>query len=176
VLPPGNSPAGWSKIGSHVSDLLGFNAQNSEEKGAPDPRWLIGDKLCIVFEDHVKKTNRDYLSLEKARQAASHPKWVKANIKILSDDAEIIPVIVTNADASSDDCQTHLNGVAVWPLDKFRDWAKDVLKTIRGLRTKLSGLGDLAWRAEAIAALEGISATPSSLKRALAEMTVGEDG
>lgn len=159
-----------------LGDILGFNAQNSEEKGAPDPRWLISDKLCIVFEDHVKKTNGDELSLEKARQAASHPKWVKTNIKILSDDAEIIPVIVTNADASSVDCQTHLNGVAVWPLDEFRDWAKDVLKTIRGLRAKLSGLGDLAWRAEAIAALEGISATPSSLRRALAEMTVKEDG
>lgn len=159
-----------------LGDLLGFNAQNSEEKGAPDPRWLIGDKLCIVFEDHVKKVDRDELSLEKARQAASHPKWVKKNIKILSDNAEIIVVIVTNADASSKDCQTHLNGVAVWPLDEFRDWAKAVLKTIRGLRARLSGLGDLAWRAEALAVLEEISATPSSLKRALAEMTVGEGG
>ena len=159
-----------------LGDLLGFNAQNSEETGAPDPRWLIGDKLCIVFEDHVKKTDGDDLSLEKARQVASHPKWVKTNIKMLSDDAEIIPVIVTNADASSDACEIHLAGVAVWPLDEFRDWATDVLKTIRSLRTKLSGLGDIAWRAEALPALEEISATPSSLKSALAEMAVGDDG
>lgn len=152
--------------------LLGFSAQNSEEKGAPDPRWLIGDQLCFVFEDHVKKRSGDELPLGKARQVASHPKWVRRHINLLHHDAEIVPVLVTNADVSSEECQTQLEGVVVWPLDQFREWANNVLKTIRSLRAKLSGLGDLAWRAEALNALEGISGTPTSLKAVLKHMTV----
>ena len=32
--------------------LLGYTAENSEGNADPDPRWMIGDDFCIVFEDH----------------------------------------------------------------------------------------------------------------------------
>lgn len=155
-----------------IGQLLGFNAQNSEDQGDPDPRWIVEDALCFVFEDHIKENEGGSLALEKARQVASHPKWVRANVAALNEDAEVLAVLVTNADTSSSKCQTHLEGVAIWPLDDFRSWVNDVMKTVRGLRTKLTGQGDLAWRAEAITALEEVHATPSALRSLIKSMIV----
>ena len=146
-----------------LGSLLGFDSQNSEGKGDPDPRWLIEDSLCIVFEDHIKETDASELPLNKARQAAAHPKWVQENIPMLTDEAEIIPVLVTNADASNEACRLHLQDVAVWPLDDFRRWAHETLRVVRSLRASLIGLGDLVWRAEAVGELILVDAAPSAL-------------
>lgn len=51
-----------------IGQVLGFNAQNSEQQGDPDPRWIVEDAMCFVFEDHVKEADGSNLSLEKARQ------------------------------------------------------------------------------------------------------------
>ena len=37
--------------------------------------------------------------------------------------------------------------------------------SVKGLRTKLSGPGDLAWRAEAISAFDGVHAKTSTLRQ-----------
>lgn len=160
--------------GAHekLGDLLGFLAQNSEEQGAPDPRWSAGEHLCFVFEDHIKGTPGSALSLAKARQAAGHPKWIRANHSGLSGRAQILAVLVTNAGTNSAECKVHLDGVAVWPLEEFRSWATEVLSAIRMLRSHLSGPGDLMWRAEAITALSSLGATPSSLLEKLQTMRV----
>ena len=155
-----------------LGDLLGFVSLNSEDIGDPDPRWIAGDSLCFVFEDHIKKDGGSTLSLNKARQAAAHPKWVATNVSILSDDADIVPVLVTNADTSHESCRLHLNGVAVWELEDYRRWAKKALSTVRRLRAKLTGAGDIVWRAKAISELDSIQATPSALRDKLQLMAV----
>lgn len=160
--------SGHQKLGT----LLGFNSQNSDREGAPDPWWQIEDSLCFVFEDHIKKSDGDKLELDKARQAKSHPNWIKACVSGLREDSDIIPVLLTNADVGSKDCQLQLQGVAVWPLADFREWAKRSLQKIRFLRAKLKSRGDLVWRSEAISSLESISATPSTLRAKLEGMKV----
>lgn len=153
----------FEKAHEALGDLLGFQAQNSDATGAPDPRWSAGEGLCLVFEDHIKKSTGADLSLEKARQVAAHPRWIRANDSSVSETAEILPVLITNAETSRDECKVHLDDVSVWPLDDFRAWAGDVLSTIRNLRAKLTGRGDLVWRAEAASTLGSLEATPSSL-------------
>ena len=150
-----------------LGELLGFNSWNPKGKGAPDPVWIIGDNLCFVFEDHIKNSDGMELSIEKARQAASHPKWIRSNINILDSNAEIIPVLITNADATSVECRTQLEGVAIWSLVEFREWTNKVLGKIRRLRIELGGHGNIFWREKAIAELDSISATPSALKELL---------
>lgn len=160
--------SGHQKLGT----LLGFNSQNSDGEGAPDPWWQIEDSLCFVFEDHIKKSDGDKLELDKARQANSHPNWIKEYVSGLREDSDIIPVLLTNADVGSKDCQLQLQGVAVWPLADFREWAKRSLEMIRSLRAELQNQGDLVWRAKAITSLESISATPSTLRAKLEGMKV----
>lgn len=160
----------FERAQQQLGDLLGFRSENSEEQGAPDPRWSIGDSLCFVFEDHIKESSDTDISLEKARQAAGHVKWVRANMPALAEKAAVISILVTNARTDSEDCRIHLNDVSVWPLQKYRKWASSVLDSIRALRAGLSRQGDLAWRAEAISELARLSATPSSLAEAMQEL------
>lgn len=162
----------FEKAHEALGDLLGFFAQNSYEQGAPDPRWSAGEGLCLVFEDHIKEAAGTALSLEKARQVAGHPKWVKANDPSVNNEALILPVLISNAATSAVDCQLHLEGVAVWALEDFRAWADEVISAIRTLRSSLSSSGDLVWRAEAMSVLSSLGATPSSLLIKLESMRI----
>ncbi len=146
-----------------LGELLGFRSEKSDAQAAPDPWWISGDSLCFVFEDHTEGQQGKDLSVDKARQASSHPAWIKANVSGLSDDADIIPVLVTNANTKGPVCKVQLQSVAVWPLKEFRAWSSVALDVIRELRAKLNGQGDLVWRAEALKMLGAVNATPSTL-------------
>jgi hypothetical protein len=43
----------------------------------------------------------------------------------------------------------HLDEVALWPVDEFREWAAGALATVRELRTTFVEPGDPVWRAKA---------------------------
>lgn len=148
-----------------LGTLLGFDSNNPIGNGTPDPIWVAQDSLCFVFEDHIKKNSGQILKLDKARQVDSHRKWVRKYLaSSLLDSAEILPVLVTNADTSSQSCQDVRQGVCVWPLNEFREWKNDVLKTIRLLRTQLAAIDDMFWTDRAFSALAKVHATPSALK------------
>ena len=63
-----------------LGTLLGFSAGNDKSDAAPDPWWL-GDKIGIVFRgSRGRQANRPVFGAVKARQASSHPKWLKKNV------------------------------------------------------------------------------------------------
>lgn len=150
---------------SHVKlgNLLGYDAARTKSKGAPDAWWISANGLCIVFEDHSDCDAGSVLSVTKARQAASHPNWITANLTELPSEVEIIPVLVTAADSPRSMVLPHLKNVAVWRLDEFRNWVDSALTVIRELRGELSQRGDLAWREKAQARLADVNVTPSAL-------------
>lgn len=140
--------------GAHrlLGDLLGFKAGKVEGEGTPDPWWIIGD-LCFVFEDHSNGKAGSSLNVEKARQAASHPNWMRANVEE-SKECQILAVLVTPVTLVRKAARPHLGNVALWPLDDFRAWASNSLAVLRKLRTEFSEAGNLIWRAHAAAELE----------------------
>lgn len=140
--------------GAHekLGELLGFDVGNVETDGAPDPWWIAG-KICFVFEDHQGAQSKSDLDTTKARQAASHPNWMRTNVN-LPEDTECVSVLVTPVSTAKEGAMPHLNEVALWPIDEFRQWATAALAVMRGLRTKFVEPGDLAWRAEAAEAFE----------------------
>ena len=146
---------------------LGFDGGNRETDGAPDPWWHIGD-MAIVFEDNAGASPTSPISVKKARQAASHPAWLAANI--LGDTVDIIqPVLVTPATQVRKGAAPHLAGVAYWNLNEFRLWANNALDTIRQLRQVFSEPGDLVWRVHAAEKLESIRADGPGLVSWLSE-------
>jgi len=146
--------------------LLGYNAGNKETTGAPDPWWIVDSGLCLIFEDH-SNAKSDSLDVTKARQVASHPAWVRDDLK-LDPDAEIIPVLVSPVTTADTDALPHLTGVALWPLDDFRQWAERALQTFRAIRNIYPGSpGDLVWRAEARALMGREGVDLNSLLKAL---------
>jgi hypothetical protein len=129
-----------------LGEHLGFAAGKRESDASPDPWWLIGD-VVFVFEDHANaKGDTAVIDATKARQAASHPDWVREFVPGAAD-ANICAVLVTPAKKAK--AVPHLGRVSYWDLDDFRHWAERALVTVRELRRTFAEPGDLVWRAQA---------------------------
>lgn len=130
-----------------LGEMLGFDAGKEEVDGSPDPWWIAGT-LCLVFEDHAGAQAGSALDVTKARQAASHPNWMRSHVKAAAA-ADITPVLVSPVSTVKEGALPHLGGVALWPLDEFRKWSETALTVLRELRKTFAEPGDLAWRAAA---------------------------
>jgi len=136
-----------------LGQMLGFDSDRGTTQAAPDAWWVIDDRLCIVFEDHSDGKATTSLNVTKARQAASHPNWIREHVP-LAPDAEIVPVIVSPVERIDRDARPHLHGVRYWSLKDFREWARVALATIRAVRRTFAQPGDINWRTEAAQAFE----------------------
>lgn len=135
-----------------LGEHLGFSAGKREEDASPDPWWMVGD-IVIVFEDHANaKGESTIVDATKARQAASHPNWMRENVPGCKD-ARILPVLVTPAKRAKEGAMPSLKQVAHWDVVQFREWAEQALIVIRDLRRDFRQQGDLMWRAQAAQAL-----------------------
>ncbi|WP_081280501.1 DEAD/DEAH box helicase [Stenotrophomonas maltophilia] len=136
--------------------LLGLDARKIESDGSPDPWWLLGNE-CIVFEDHAGALEENLLSIDKARQAAGHEKWMRSNVTGL-ETVRITTVLVTPVKAAPTGARPHLEGIFLWPLHEFREWAELALTALREIRKNLAGNSDILWRPDAISVLrrEGV--------------------
>ena len=131
-----------------LGEHLGFSAGKREEDASPDPWWMVGG-IALVFEDHANaQGDTSTIDATKARQAASHPDWVREHVPG-SAGASIQSVLVTPAKNAKDGAIPHLGRVAHWDLEEFREWAEAALVTVRELRRSFSEPGDLVWRAQA---------------------------
>ncbi|MFZ2106607.1 MAG: DEAD/DEAH box helicase [Roseiarcus sp.] len=145
-------------LGGH----LGFEAGKREVDASPDPWWRIGG-VVIVFEDHANALGAtSTIDATKARQAASHPDWIKEHVPGAKD-AKIYPVLVTPATKAEAGALPHLGRVLHWGLADFRAWAEPALIAVREMRRTFVEPGDLAWRAEAARALAEVRADAPGL-------------
>ncbi|NEP88241.1 MAG: DEAD/DEAH box helicase family protein [Okeania sp. SIO2C2] len=105
---------GHEKLGK----LLGYDSGNSTTNSAPDPWWIAGDDLCIVFEDQSGANTKTTLGSVKVRQAASHPKWIRENKDIfLSQSADVIPVMMTPCTKIEPDAKPYTEDVCYWNIE-----------------------------------------------------------
>jgi hypothetical protein len=146
--------------------LLGYEAGNKETDGAPDPWWLADENLCFIFEDYSEATASSKLSITKARQAASHPRWVRANLPV-TEAAEVIAVLVCPNVRVDTEARPHLEGVFHWTVDEYVAYAKRALAVVRELRATFYDRGDMIWRAAAVERMRQETLDPSSLKTML---------
>lgn len=150
--------AGHEKLGK----LLGYDAGNRNDTGTPDPWWMANGTLCFIFEDHSDALPDNSLSVNKARQACTHPNWVRESLPVDAD-AVIVSILVTPVKVADESALPHLNEVLVWGLEDFRTWAHNAITTVREIRKEYPSSGDLAWRANAAERLEQANVTPKAL-------------
>jgi len=157
-----------------LGELLGFQAGNNESTGAPDPWWVVDDDLCIVFEDHtgVKEGNTT-IGVNKVRQAASHPNWIRQNVPV-SQKAHIVPVLVTPCSIVDDHALPHAENLSYWNLNKFIEWAENAISVVRKLRRSFPGAGNLFWFSDAITAYKDAGLDPANMVKMLESTRVTE--
>jgi PAS domain-containing protein len=148
--------------------FLGYSAGNSSEDASPDPWWIADDSLCFVFEDHAEGKSGTVFSVRKARQAASHPDWIRNNLT-QSSDSEIIPVLITPCTRTTKGAIPSLQHLRYWHLDNFRTWAKNALHVLRDIRRDFPGPGNLSWRTTAAGKLKDANIGPEQLKQMLTQ-------
>lgn len=137
-----------------LGEHLGFDAGKIETDASPDPWWQLG-LHCIVFEDHANANEASTLDATKARQAATHPAWMRDNVPSCQPKkVEIFPVLVTPVTKASTGALPHLGEVSLWNLTDFKVWATKAMYTIRELRKTFIEPGNLVWRAEAAQLLQ----------------------
>jgi len=142
-----SSPESFENAHKELGTLLGFECNNVESEGSPDP-WWISQKFCFVFEDHAGAMSTSTLSTSKARQVSGHPNWMMENEPVASN-LNIMPILISPVEKADTGALPHLNNVFLWPLDEFRQWAQHSLSVVRELRVTLTTPGDLVWRAKA---------------------------
>lgn len=151
-----------------LGTLLGYSAANSSDDAAPDPWWVADDSFCIVSEDHAGAKPDTVLSATKARQAASHPDWIKANLPELAN-AQVLPVIVTPCSRAYKGAIPSLKRVRYWSREHFRTWAKTALQVVREIRRDFPGPGNLGWRATAATRFKEARIAPIEIERMLSK-------
>lgn len=166
ILEGINSTENFESAQVLLGDILGFSADNDESDAAPDPWWL-GETTGIVFEDYVG-AEQDTLGANKARQAASHPTWLKDKIDAAAE-CDILPVLVGPVTKAHEGAFPHLGTVSLWSTDDFRAWASSALATLRQLKAQLPREGDLAWRADAARTLEQNGLSMAAIRSARSE-------
>jgi len=149
ILEGLNNEAQFENAHKLLGEHLGYDAGKVESTASPDPWWQSGH-LCLVFEDHTNAAEGSSLDVKKARQAASHPNWMREHVpSCKSKTVEINSVLVTPVSTVFPGTLTHLGDVYLWKLDDFKVWANDAMGTIRELRKTFVEPGDLDWRAQA---------------------------
>lgn len=128
-----NDAESFERAHADLGEFLGYESGNRNETGSPDPWWIASDALCLVFEDHSDGKPDGRLSVDKARQAATHPNWVRANVAV-SANAEIVPIVITPVRKIDRAATVHMSGILVWSLDDFRSWSRNALRVLRDLR------------------------------------------
>jgi RAD3-like DEAD/DEAH box helicase len=149
-----------------LGDLLGYSAGNSSEEAAPDPWWSADDSFCLVFEDHAEGKPETVYSVTKARQAASHPDWIRENLPQFSK-AEIVAILITPCTRTTKGAVPSLKQVRYWHLDDFRAWMKNALQVLREIRREFPGPGNLAWRSAVADKLRAANIAPQELMQML---------
>jgi hypothetical protein len=122
-----------------LGKLLGFTSGKVEEEGSPDPYWLLNDNQIIVFEANNEASEESVLSTTKARQAATHDNWLKANLE-LDDTVKIHQVLITPKVKFSDGAISQIigSGLSLWTLNEFVEWANNALTVVREVRKSCS--------------------------------------
>jgi hypothetical protein len=140
-------PETFEQAQVELGKILGFVANKVESEGSPDPWWISGQD-CVVFEDYVNTTVAGTLDVKKARQASSHPDWMKANVPE-SVNCRFTPTIVTPARSIRSAAVPHATLLKLWEYDEFKTFAAHALLTIRTMRQSFFEQGDLVWQVQA---------------------------
>lgn len=165
-------PATFEQAQTSLGMLLGFKSNKVEAEGSPDPYWICGN-TCIVFEDYVDTDEDGTLDVKKARQAASHPNWIRSNVQGI-EGCEILSVLLTPASNIRSAAIPQVANVYLWTRTEFDAWVTRVFEEIRRLRTFFSEEGDLEWNAKASESLQSAGLDIESLATYLKSQPAGE--
>lgn len=128
----------------NLGRLLGFEANNSKEDGAPDPWWISEDN-GIVFEDYTATGSNPVISKKKTLQAKGHPDYLKTRYPKV----KFQVVFCTTSNTIEPSAIPYCENIYYITRDDFYKWAKNALEQINYLWDIFTAIGNISWREKA---------------------------
>ena len=118
-----------------LGSLLGFeSSRRSDEDGAPDGVWLLGDGLAVALEAKSDETPENAISINTVRQAGTHSNWVGNNCHVATD-AEVITVLTSPRTTIKENAAQNAGDLYFVHIDELRDLAERLEATLRRIRS-----------------------------------------
>lgn len=155
----------------HIGKLLGFKSFNPKESAAPDPYWISDDNLVIVFEDKVYENEVGEIAIEDIRQATTHEKWIRENVKDIRSDAKVITVLVTNRTKLSKEGKLYGDKLKYWKYSEFIAFARKVISMSRDYSNYYKGENDSNWKDFFIEEFNKKKLAPNQIIEALSDLS-----
>lgn len=150
-----------------LGKMLGFIAENPSSSGAPDPYWIVNEKLIIVSEDKIVKTQDGEgrsICIADIDETNRHETWIREKEKSrISSDAKIITALVSNSVSLDEEAKMYAKNAYYVNREEFLSLAKKALTCFRTLWTSFSGSGNIVWRNNVHAAFMKEKLTPSDI-------------
>lgn len=144
-----------------LGKLLGYIADNSGEHSSPDPWWIINSNYCLVSEDKIYTGENKRILTKHVRQALTHEKWIRDNVKMLNKEATVDTVFITTTREYEENVDIYGDCINLVLQDDFVEWATKAIEAFRKLRKIYSEPGDMIWRLDAIRILEEEGVSPT---------------
>ncbi|WP_027180606.1 DEAD/DEAH box helicase [Desulfovibrio desulfuricans] len=128
----------------NLGKLLGLNADNSSDQGAPDPWWFLGYK-GIVFEDYTDTENHPTISKRKVLQAKAHPDFLKQKYPYIQFDS----VFCSRTEQIDSAAIPHAKDLMFLNAESLQKWADNAISIMRDIWLKFPGAGNLEWKDDA---------------------------
>jgi len=146
--------------------LLGFEADNSDAQGAPDPWWVLG-RHGIVFEDYTATGENPVVSKSKAIQAKAHPDTLADKYP----GVQFHVVFCTTSKMLDGIAKPHVSDISYISVADFKVFSEVCMAVIRVLWDSYSSPGDIKWREVAATKL---TAARLGINELLADLTKTE--
>ncbi len=130
---------------TELGEIIGYISKNSDDEGAPDPYWIIGDDICIVAEDKMYEVDKK-IPLEHVRQALTHENWLRNNEELITQNIKVITIFITNAAGIEENARQFADNIYYVNKETFISWAYRVLNVIRKLYLTFVEEGNIEWR------------------------------
>jgi hypothetical protein len=135
----------FEKSHNDLGNFLGYISINHDSSAAPDPYWIINNKLCIVSEDKIYEKNKP-IPVKDVREAMGHRDWITTNEKLLDNDAEIITVLVSNSTSIDEAALPFANNIYYLYSEDLIEWANKSMNILRSVKDVFTEEGDSVWR------------------------------
>ncbi len=142
-----------------LGKLLGFEADNSSDQGAPDPWWILNEQIGVVFEDYTDLGKSAKIPKRKVLQAKGHPDTLQEK----HPDIDFKPILCSGTDNIDNAALPHVDGVYYISVDQMRSFSEKALKVIREIWNSFPGPGDMNWRESAIQAYRENDLSPTAV-------------
>ena len=124
--------------------MLGFDSGNSSESGAPDP-WWITHEFCFVSEDKNDSKPENPFPIKYTRQALTHEAWLREK-RIICEYKKVLTIVISPASSIHENVKEIAGNLFFVSVDDFKAFALKAVNTLRDLRTRYVGPGEIDWR------------------------------